>query len=327
MSQLANNVIIGVDVSKEKLDLWVLPDQIHHVIQNNSRTIGQWFSRYKNQFQQVIVVLEPTGGYENSLVKTLLKHPIDLRMVHPKTLHHFSKGEGCEAKTDKIAAHQLALFAQEKPASSMKRITKSYLDHKGLQELSARRHQLKNMLHAERCRQGHDFMNVKLHRSYKRMIQSLEKELSQLDSLIATELTQDDVLQARTDLLRTFKGVGPVTAQTLVLELPELGEFTREGIAKMIGVAPLNRDSGKKSGKRFIGGGRGNIRKILYMSAMVAIRFNPKMKVIYDRLIGRGKLHKVALVAVMRKMAGIFNSMVKRHITWQELTGLTVQNP
>ncbi|OGT68509.1 MAG: hypothetical protein A3H43_05930 [Gammaproteobacteria bacterium RIFCSPLOWO2_02_FULL_42_9] len=127
MNEIEKKIIIGIDVSKEKLDLWVLPDQKHFVIKNNSRAIGQWFSRYKGLYQQVIVLLEPTGGYENVLIKTLLKHPIDLRMVHPKTLHHFAKGIGYEAKTDKMAAYQLALFAKEKPKTAMKQITNKHL--------------------------------------------------------------------------------------------------------------------------------------------------------------------------------------------------------
>jgi len=200
------------------------------------------------------------------------------------------------------------------------------VDHKRLQELSARRHQLKEMLRAERCRQGHDFINQTLHRSHKRMIKSIEKELFQLDTLINAELTNNEEIQARVQLLQTFKGVGPVTAQTMALEMPELGEFTREGVAKMIGVAPLNRDSGKKTGQRYIRGGRSTVRKVLYMAALVAIRHNTKMKALHERLIGRGKPFKLALVAVMRKMAGILNSMIRRNITWQELIGLTVQN-
>ena len=182
------------------------------------------------------------------------------------------------------------------------------------------------MLQAERNRISHIFFNKEILRSHKRCIKYLEKEIAALDKIIDLEIAKHEDLKNKKQLLETFKGVGNVTSQALLLDVPELGTLSREAIAKLIGVAPLNNDSGKKNGTRHIRGGRGHVRRILYMSALVAIRFNKEIKHIFDKLMARGKLFKVAIVAVMRKMLCMLNSMAKKNITWQQFTGLTVQN-
>ena len=276
-------------------------------------------------WRDIQVLLEPTGGYENKLIKKLLDYGIQTYMVHPNRLIYFAKSRGLEAKTDKLASKQLALYLHEQPIETMAQVGADFKMIKRLQELSSRRKQLKEILRGENSRLGYDFFDKNTARSLKRMIKSLEQEILKLDALIEEEFKQQAELTTKAKLLNSFKGVGRITAQTLILDVPELGTLSREAVAKMIGLAPLNRDSGKKSGTRHIHGGRGDVRKVLYMAAMVAIRHNAQMRRIFDRLMSRGKVFKVAIVAVMRKMICILNSMIKRNITWQEFTGLAVQ--
>lgn len=325
MQQFIENFIIGIDVSKEKLDLFLVSNNIHTEIKNNRRDIGNFFTHLKRKEGKIMVLLEPTGGYESLLIQKLLDYDIEVRMVHPNRLYHFAKSKGFDAKTDKLSSQVLALYLQEQPLHAMTKIGQEYKETKRLKELSSRRGQLKEMLHGETCREGHDFLNKEVVKSHKRIIKMLKKEIEKLNDLIQAEISNNDELTEKKEILTSFKGVGEVTSESLLLDVPELGKLSREEIAKMVGVAPLNNDSGKKQGGGHIRGGRGHVRKVLYMSALVAVRFNPRMKALYERLLERGKCCKVALVAVMRKMLCLLNSMVKKRITWQKLSGLAVQ--
>ena len=317
-------VMVGIDVSKDKLDIWLNPMNTHQVIKNSPREIGNWIKKMQGQHEHFDVILEPTGGYENQLLKLLFSHRINTFYVHPNRLHHYSKSLGTHAKTDKLAACLLAQFALDKDAQ-LTTLTKKHLDNKVFAELSRRLNQLKKMLHQETCRIEHDFFSKEMKRSNKRVIKSLRTELEKVQAMIDDMLAADKEKSEQLALLKTFKGVGPVTAQTLVVDLPELGQLNRKQISRLIGVAPINRDSGKKASHRYIQGGRGHIRKILYMAALVAVRYNPEMKAYFQCLIEKGKPFKVALVAVMRKIICILNAMIKHKIAWQDNYRLATQ--
>ncbi len=317
MKQNNEKVMVGIDVSKDKLDIWLNPINAHQVIKNTPREIGNWIKKMQEQHEHFEVILEPTGGYENQLLKLLFSHHIKTFYVHPNRLHHYSKSLGSDAKTDKLAACLLAQFALDKD-SQLTALTEKHLDNKVFSELSSRLNQLKKMLHQETCRTEHDFFSKEMKRSNKRVIKSLRTELERVQNIIDDMLVADQEKSEQLDLLKTFKGVGPVTAQTLVVDLPELGALNRKQISRLIGVAPLNRDSGKKSGHRYIHGGRGHVRKVLYMAALVAIRYNPEMREHFQKLSVQGKPFKVAIVAVMRKMICILNAMSKHKVAWQD---------
>ena len=317
---------LGVDISKDKLDIWDLEGGNHRVIANQSRAIGGYFKPLLKKGKEIRVLLEPTGGYENTLIKQVMGYGVKVFMIHPNRLVHYAKSKGWEAKTDKLASKHLAFYLSEQPEDSLKLLPNDYGKSKELQELSSRRCQLKEMIQAEKNRQGHDFYAKQVNHSHKRLIKHLEAELAEIDKIIEKKIEEQETFKHRFKLLQSFKGVGRITAEALILDMPELGQLTREEIAKLMGVAPLNRDSGQKNGYRHIYGGRGHVRKILYMAAMVAIRYNEPMRRFFERLMAKGKAFKVALVAVMRKIICCLNSMVKRNMTWQTLIGLTVQS-
>lgn len=314
MTKTNGNCTIGIDVSKETLDIWILPDNKHIKIKNNTRSIGQWIKTLCQKRIISRVTLEPTGGYEKLIVIALLKASVPVQLTHPSQVYYFNKSQGCDLKTDKNDARQLALYGENHPEKPT--LKESYIEAEKLKELSARRRQLKGLIHAEECRLKNTFLNGELKRSSKRLLKSLEKELSRLDEIIEQEIEADSAKQEAMKCLQSFKGVGRVTAQTLVLDLPELGHLSRSQIAKLVGLAPINQDSGKKQGKRCIKAGRDYVRRVLYMAAVVAVRHNEQMKQFYDRLKANGKASKVALVAVMRKMICILNAMLRDKATW-----------
>lgn len=326
MEQNKLECTLGIDVSKEKLDIWMLPYNRHEVIPNHKRAIGQYVKGLLKQSSTIRVLLEPTGGYEKKLIQQLLGYGVMVYQVHPNRLIHFARSKGFDAKTDKLSSKQLALYLTEQPTSMFKLIGPAYETYKRLQELSSRRRQLNELLQMENYRASHEFFDAQIARSHRRLIKELKQELSCIEALIEGEIEERSDLKAKRNVLTSFKGIGKITSQTLLLELPELGSLSREEVAKLVGVAPINKDSGKKTGHRTIFGGRNSVRKALYMAALVAIRYNTPMKNIFERHRAKGKPFKVALVAVMRKMICCLNSMIKQNISWQELMGLTVQN-
>lgn len=316
MKQNQRKNIFGIDVSKEKLDIWNLETQKHQIIANSARSIGQWLKKVCEQGQSFRVGLEPTGGYEKEVARQCLKQQVEVFLIHPNQLHHFAQSLGQSAKTDKLACQTLALFIEERERD-LKPLNERYEVNQALAELSSRRQKLKDLIHQEECRSGHDFFSIAVKRSLQRVMKMLTKELELLDQQMADLVTQDEDRSRLVTLLQTFKGVGKVVSQVLVSELPELGQLSRAEISRLVGVAPINKDSGKKSGHRFIQGGRGSVRRLLYMAALVAVRFNPVMKNYFDGLRARGKEFKVALVAVMRKIICTLNAMVRDNRPWQ----------
>lgn len=303
-------VFVGVDVSKDTLDVY-RPDTGEHIkIENTEVDINGLCKKLKKK--NVLVAMEATGGYETLLVRCLAKHEIDAAVLNPRQVRDFAKGIGLDAKTDPIDAQLISRFAWVVKPQAMPMASDHEQKHSAL---VARRCQLLELINQEnnRLKQSWDD-DVKTY--IREVLESLKKQLKSVDSQLAKMLESDAVNKRTIEILQSVKGIGPVTISTLVAELPELGEMNRGQVAKLVGVAPINRDSGKKSGKRFIGGGRGQVRRVLYMATLVAIRYNPAIKAFYTHLKSKGKESKVAIVACMRKLITILNLLIKTDQLW-----------
>jgi len=313
MTTITNNLhIIGIDVSKNKLDIYWLPSNKQELILNDDKSILKWIRKQESHTIQNII-LEPTGGYEKKLVRLLLKSKLPVHIGHPTRMYHFGQSKGLFAKTDKIDAKMLALYGeQEDPHANAAQIEERHL----FKELATRQQQLKELLTIEKMRYKDHLSNASK-KSIKRTIQYLEKEIKEIEKALEAEMCRSQENQEKVTRLETFKGVGKRTAHLLLAILPELGCLNRTKIAALVGVAPKNKDSGQKKGHRFIQGGRFYVRKILYMVALVAIRYNPKMKAYYENLRSKGKAAKVALTAIMRKTIITLNAMLRDHKDWQ----------
>jgi transposase len=255
-----------------------------------------------------LIVLEATGGYELLCVGALAAAGLPVVVVNPRQVRDFAKATGQLAKTDRIDADILALFAER-----VRPVVRALPDAEAqeLEALLARRRQLLEMLQAERNRLGQVFGRGKqpVKKSLKGHIVFLERELRITESDLGTMIRESPAWRERDDLLQSVPGVGPVMSRTLLADLPELGRLSRREIAKLVGVAPLSRDSGTMRGRRFVQGGRATVRAVLYMAALVATKRNPVIWIFYQRLLAAGKPKKLALVACMRKLVTILNTI------------------
>jgi len=316
MEHKKTNVTIGIDVSKEKLDIFYFPTSAHKVIANNRREIGQWLRVLLKDYDVQVVALEPTGGYEKPLLEQLLKRSLNIELVHPNPLNHFQAVNREQAKTDKIASSQLARYAQ---CASYPHhyLSLDSLDETKRKELSSRIRQTKSLINQEKNRLEKPLYSPQVKKSLRRHIKYLENELRLQEKEIEALMDKNEALKSVYELIQTYKGAGKVTAQTLVLDVPELGKLSKAKISSLVGLAPINRDSGKKQGQRYIQGGRGQVRRVLYMAALVAIRHNLLARKFYERLREAGKPFKVAIVAVMRKILCTLNAMVRDNLAWK----------
>jgi len=304
-------VYIGIDVSKAQLDIAERPSGERAVVPHTEESITTLVERLRRH-QPARLVLEATGGLEVPLASALAVAGIPVAVVNPRQVRDFAKATGQLAKTDAIDAQTLARFAEAvRPAPRP-------LPDEATQAFSAlltRRRQLMEMLVAEQNRLQ------RAPRPIQRQIQIhvtwLKKQLAALDEDLTQRIQATPIWHEREDLLRSVPGIGPVVSRTLLAELPELGMLSHKQIAALVGVAPLNRDSGTFRGRRMIWGGRAVVRGVLYMSALVAARHNPVIKAFYRRLRAAGKAPKVALVACMHKLLTILNAMVKQRTPWR----------
>lgn len=302
---------VGIDVSKATLDVYLRPLAEQFQVQNQALGIADLVKRLEViEIQQVIV--ESTGGLEQEVAQALQAAGIAVSIINPRQGRDFAKASGKLAKTDQIDAAVLAHFgeAMQPPIT----ILASDSD-RALQDAVTRRRQLVEMLSAEKNRRaslrGTIGQNIDIH------IEWLEEQIRNLDEDIEA-LSQSQVeWQSRIALLKSVPGVGPVIATTLIASLPELGTVSDKRISALVGVAPFNRDSGKFRGSRQIWGGRANIRAVLYMGTLVAVRHNPVLKAFYERLLGQGKAKKVALIACMHKLLRILNAMIRDCKPWR----------
>lgn len=306
---------VGIDVSKQHLDVCLGAD--HQRLLNDA---SGW-EELTRQFEDAgvdLVVIEATGGYERDLVWALQSAGMAVARVNPRQSHDFAKSMGELSKTDKVDARMLRDFADvlARHKDRAKYIT-PLMDAQRLElaQLMTRRRQLVEMRVAESHRL--EQARGRAVRSIQLVMKTLDKQLEVIDADIDSHLDQH--FKHQRSLLDSVKGVGPVTILTLTAALPELGQLGRRQIAKLVGVAPLANDSGQRSGKRRIWGGRSEVRAVVYMATMSAVRFNPPIKAFYDRLLMAGKPKKVAIVACMRKLLTILNAMLRDQASWSPL--------
>ena len=303
--------VVGIDVSKSRLDVAVIPDRRVFSQPNSDEGIAALLAALKETSPK-LVVMEATGGFEMAAALAISAAGFRLAVVNPRQVRDFAKASGRLAKTDALDAFVLADFGQliEPQVTS---IPDEY--SRELQAMLVRRAQLIAMRTQEKNRLALTHGSMK--KPIKDHIEWLEKAIDALDIDLTAKLRSSPAWKAKEDLLRSFKGIGPVSARTLLTDLPELGKLNRKQIAALVGVAPFNCDSGRARGQRHIWGGRARVRATLYMAATTAVRYNPVMKTFYEGLTGRGKPHKVALIACMRKMLTILNAMAKTERRWE----------
>jgi transposase len=304
--------IIGIDVSKDKLDIYIFNTQKPSVIKNNKADIKNHIKKVLPEMKEVLIVMENTGGYE-ILARTLFNEAgYHVHIAHANRIHHFAKQKGFFAKTDAIDAKIIAEYGVQEKVQPSKPRSKQAVE---LKELSTRRAQLIDVLTAEKCRLK-PHQSVEMNRSIERSIKCLETEIALLDKKITQRVSENTELHEKAQRIQTVKGLGKITANVLVSLLPELGSLNRAEIASLCGLAPKNNDSGTKTGRRHINGGRFQIRKALYMAAVCACTHNIKMSAYYQHLQGKGKESKVAITAVMRKIIITLNAMIRDKKDW-----------
>ena len=296
---------VGIDVSKDKLDLAMWGEQKCVEIANSKKGIKQLVKQMLG-LAPTLIVVEATGGYEEAVVLALFEAGVPVALVSPQRVRQYARAKGRLAKTDQIDAQVLADFGKQLQPRLF--VGKS-VERRRLSALLGRRKQLNEMLQAEKNRLR--TKDLSMQRSIGRVVKCLKAELNTVDQEIEQFLHQHQELEAQEKLLRTAKSIGRVTAATLLADLPELGQLDRKEIAALVGVAPMNRDSGRKRGYRKTQGGRPDVRSALYMAALTGIRYNPILKTQYEHLVQRGKEKKVALTACMRKMLTILNAMMR----------------
>lgn len=305
-----NKAVVGIDVSKAVLDVAVLPSGELSQFGNDASGIEELGKKLTSAAVD-LVVMEATGGYETALAAALVGSGLRVAVVNPRQIRDFAKATGRLAKNDRIDAQVIAAFGQ---AIEPEIVRLPDEDARALGALLVRRRQLVAMRVQEVNRLG--LVQGVVRKRIKAHIEWLEKEIDKLDVDLTAGLRNSPAWRAKDELLRSFKGVGPITSSTLLVSLPELGQLDRRAIAALVGLAPFNRDSGVMRGRRSIYGGRSQVRTLLYMAATTAIRSNPVIRTFYERLKSRGKPHKVAMVACMRKMLTILNAMVRQSTPW-----------
>jgi transposase len=301
---------IGIDVSKGKLDVAIRPAQQSFILSNDEEGFAEIIKRLKD-IEVELIVLEATGGLQIPVVSALMEKGFPVTVVNPRQVRDFAKAMGILAKTDRLDANVIASFG-ERIRPEVRKMKDE--EHQLLSALMVRRRQLVGMITQEKNRLGVAQRHVK--KSIEKTIELLQKQLKEIDDELEKEIKNSPIWREKDELLRSMPGVGPVLSKTILFELPELGTLNRQEVAALAGVAPFNYESGKYNGKRIIWGGRARLRAVLYMSAIAAIRCNPKFRNFYQKLRGSGKKPKQAIVACMRKMITTLNAMMKSNTKW-----------
>jgi transposase len=296
---------VGIDVSKDRLDVAMLEEERVWQVDNTHEGILSLVEQMQKLHPELIVV-EATGGYQRAVVEALFVEGLAVAVVNPARVRQFARACGLLAKTDKLDALVLAEFGRKVQPRRYKGKNEA---ERQLSALLVRRRQLEEMLKAEQNRLR--TISQSLRCSVERIIACLKEEKKALDTQIHQFMAEQEAWQEQTEILGSAPGVGMVTTATLLAELPELGKMDRKKIAALVGVAPMNFDSGRKRGYRKTKGGRADVRSVLYMSTLVATRYNPPIQSQYQQLLKRGKLKKVALTACMRKFLTILNAMMR----------------
>lgn len=312
MTRTNSKSYVGIDVAKLKLDVAIPLNNQFLTVENSLEGLTR-LKKALSKLPDVHVVMEATGGYEQLCASELVHSHISTSIVNAKRVRDFAKSFGQLAKTDKLDARIIARYGEVIEPAAMKQPSKAKRE---LGALSVRRTQLIQMQSAEK-----QHLSIagtsRINGSIKAILSSIESELKRIQERMREIITTDKEMNAIYDTLLSFKGIGEVTAMTILADLGELGRLNSKEIASLVGVAPLNCDSGLMQGRRKIWGGRARMRSAIYMSALSAARFNPQIRLFYERLIAAGKKPKVALVACMRKIVVILNAMVKNNTRWE----------
>ncbi len=310
MTKTLSKIYVGLDVSKDKIDVCILPSKQSFVISNDKAGFKQLINALKEPVG--CILMESTSKYHRNAFKALKTKGFPVCVHNPKSIRHFGLALGLMAKTDKADAHICARFA-------------CVIEPRETQLLSPVREKLVSLVNTRaklvkdlcryKCRlDGADRIERKV---YTTVLKTIEKEIDKLETKAKNIIAQHESLQRLVSLLKTVKGIGEIIAITLVARLPELGKLSHGAISAIVGVAPYNKDSGRYKGKRKTSGGRADVRRALYMAVIVATQHNPIMQAYYNRLLAKGKLKKIALVACIRKLIITLNAMVRDNVDWQ----------
>lgn len=305
-------MFVGIDVSKGRLDIHVVPSGAAWSVENDEAGHGELVKKM-SELKPELIVLEATGGYQTQVVAELAMHKLRVAVVNPRQVRDYAKAIGRLAKTDKIDASVLASFGEAVRPEPRDAPDEQSVE---LHAMMNRRRQLIDMRTAETNRLD-TCRVVRVRKDLQDTIEWLTQRIKDVDSDIDTLVRNMPVWREREDLLSSPKGVGKTTARTLLTALPELGRLNRREIASLVGVAPFNNDSGTSRGKRSIRGGRAAVRAVLYMATVSASRWNPQIRAMYTRLVAAGKAPKVALIACARKLLTVLNAMMRTNTPWQ----------
>lgn len=309
---MTDAVYVGIDVGKDYLDVALSHEPKARRFTNNDKGVAE-LAAVLRELPVKLTVMEASGGYQRLALATLLDAGIAAVAVNPRQARDFAKAMGLLEKTDAVDARALMLFAERvRPEVRPQRDAQMLEFH----ELLMRRRQIIDMLVAERNRRQ-QAQSSRVRKNVQQHIDWLKKQLRDNEDELKGEVDKSPSWNAKVELLEQLPGIGPVTAFTMLSVVPELGTLNRKQIAKLVGVAPLCRDSGKQSGRRSTWGGRAEARAVLYMATLSATRCNPDIKAFYTRLVAAGKLKKVALIASMRKLLTILNATVRQHLARQ----------
>jgi len=298
---------IGIDISKNTLDVHVLPEDTRYSYAYEPQKIKALIRKLK-QLKPVLIVMEATGGYELAVASKFAEAKLPVAVVNPRQIRDYARAIGKLAKTDALDAYVIARFAQDVRPEARQQLT---LKEQQLKELIMRRQQLIDMRTAEKNRLSRAFSKEVI-TGIQKIIKALDEQIQALDEQLDRQIKGNPAWEHKIELITSVPGIGSNTAHTLLFCLPELGKLNRRQIAALVGVAPMNRDSGMMRGKRSIAGGRAAVRKALHMPILAAAtRWNKKLRLFYAQLLSKGKKHRVALTACMRKLVILLNTMLK----------------
>ena len=311
-NKIASQVNIGIDVGKAQLDVHIYERAVDFSVLNDAAGIRQLVGRL-GRYRMERIVIEATGRLEQALVEALMARELPIVVVNPIQVRRYAGAIGQLAKTDTLDARLIAEYAAIVQPDVRPPVSREL---RKIKDLIARRRQLMDMIVQEKNRR--QIMPKALKAVIKRHLAHLKRQVDKLDGLLDAAVEQEAAWAAKRTIVQSAPGVGPVVANTLLADLPELGALNAKKIAALTGVAPYNRDSGSMRGKRRIRGGRASVRTALYLGVMSAIRHNPLLRSFYQRLVAAGKHKKVALTACIRKLVTILNAMVRDGTSWNE---------
>jgi transposase len=320
MDQTPASIVVGIDISKDRLDVACLPEPVQpmKVFDNDAKGHVKLINCLQT-IKPRLIVLESTGGYQCVLVASLAAAGLPVVVVNPRQVRDFARALGILAKTDAIDARVIARFGEQ-----VNPVLRPIADAEtaAFNDLLARRRQLVELRTAESNRLA-QAVTKRIKQSIQAVLQVIDSQIQAIDDDLDQHIKGSPIWQEKQDLLTSVPGIGKLTARTLLGCLPELGSASRQSIAALVGVAPINRDSGMMRGKRTTWGGRKTVRSALYMAALVATRYNPVLKAHYTKLVAAGKAKKLALIACTRKLLVILNAMLRNHTPWRNSLEIT----